>query len=444
MKDPDTLITEYQKAGDYILGIPKFAGKNSPEDTGALLALLCGDAFAPERADGPKIIHIAGTNGKGSTSAYLSSILMEAGYKTGLFTSPHLSSLRERIRINGEMIGREDFVSAFRAVLRATQEAKEKGIASHPSYFEFLFLMAMWYFAKKGAGYLVLETGLGGRLDATNSIEKKDLCVLTNIDYDHTEYLGDTIEKIAYEKAGILMKGVPVVFDRSSSEAAGVIEKRAAELNCRCYGLKPEDISLSTVNKEGIDFCLSCEYYRSVTLKIKQIAAYQAKNAALAALGAHILADPKIGDEEIRKGLLSAQWPGRFEEILPGLILDGAHNPDGIRAFLSSVKALPCEGRRTLIFGVVSDKRYEEMAGLILESGLFDEIDLVPVEGPRGLSTKALEKAFSGAGGPSIKVFDNAKEAVSDCLLRRGGNDSVYAAGSLYLIGELRSAFGKE
>ena len=213
----------YEKAAAYIEEIPKFTTKNKLEHTRKCLDML----GSPDK--NRKIIHVAGTNGKGSVCAFLSTMLEEGGYRCGLFTSPHLMKINERFQINEQMVSDEKFLEAFLKVKELSDRLVEQG-DYHPTYFEFLFLMGMLIFEDEDVDIVVLETGLGGRLDATNSILNPLACVITSISLDHVEYLGDTIDKIAGEKAGIIKKGVPVIFDANNETAAAVIRRRSLDV----------------------------------------------------------------------------------------------------------------------------------------------------------------------------------------------------------------------
>ena len=336
----------YAEAEEYILNIPKFAGKHTLEDTKALLNQMNGNKI------NSRIIHVAGTNGKGSVCAYLRSVLQESGYSVGMFISPHLETMRERICIGSIMISEDEFVSAFEAVMGIV-----KG-KSHPSFFELLFLMAMFYFKEKKPEFIILETGLGGRMDATNCIEKPDVCIITEIGYDHMQYLGNSIEEIAAEKAGIMKAGVPVVFFDKRPESTKVLAEYAKKVQSPTTIIGKDDILNMNINNKSIDFSLHTGYYNYVSLFLDTVALYQVENAALAVSALEILEDDKITPDSIRKGLRAAYWPGRMEEVLPGVYLDGAHNEDGIEAFLETVEKDGCKGNRFLLFSVVSDKRY--------------------------------------------------------------------------------------
>ncbi|MGN1180190.1 MAG: bifunctional folylpolyglutamate synthase/dihydrofolate synthase [Suilimivivens sp.] len=431
----------YREAEQYISDIPKFAGKHTLKDTERLLVMLT------EGKINSKIIHVAGTNGKGSVCAYLRSILMESGASVGMFISPHLETTRERICIGNEIISEEDFVSAFEQVKETVLEddkqcamrGQEPGY-NHPSYFEYLFLMAMVYFKKKAQEYIILETGLGGRLDATNCIKDKKVCVITEIGYDHMQYLGDTLEKIAGEKAGIMQRGVPVVFLDKRSEVTNVLEKYAEKVQCPVHLVGKDDISEVNIGNKTIDFSLRTGYYNYVGLSLNVAALYQTENASLAVCAAEILSreDDRIGTESIERGLLMAHWPGRMEEVIPGIYLDGAHNEDGIEAFLNSVEKIPCDGRRLLMFGVVADKQYEKIIKQIAESNLFSEVAVTVLESDRSASLDRLREIW-GQYRIYCSFHQSAEEAYHHLLSDRKDADIIYIAGSLYLIGQMKT-----
>ena len=398
-----------------------------------------------------KIVHVAGTNGKGSVSAFIASCLRAAGFSVGLFTSPHLTDIRERMVVDGVMISEEEFLSCYDRVREECAEAERDGLP-HPLYFEFLFLMAMLWFRQKSPDYLVLETGLGGRLDATNAIPDIEIAVITRIGLDHMAYLGDTIPQIAGEKAGILRKGRPAVFLSDPDEAFQVIRAKAEEI-----GAAPEIVDASmwevhSMDQNGIDFSIYNRYDKTLRVTLPLLALYQCENAALAVTACRILlgdtgreASPQV-DRILEKGLSAMVWPGRMEEILPSVYLDGAHNPDGMRAFLESVLAVSerdtresREVRRFLLFSCVRDKMYREELRMIRESGLFTDIAAVPMEGARALSAQELrDEIGKNAGGIRFHQMDNAEDAVRRLILHRDDDMEIFAVGSLYLIGEIR------
>lgn len=424
----------YEEACEYILDIPKFAGKHTLADTKEMLGQLTGSRIES------KIIHVAGTNGKGSVCAYLQSILRAAGFHVGMFISPHLETMRERILYDGEMIPLESFVKAFELVREESDRKKEK----HPSFFEFLFLMGMCYFKEKEPDYIILETGLGGRLDATNCIAKPKLCVITEIGFDHMQYLGNTLVEIAGEKAGIIKPGTPVVYLDKREETSRVIKQTAAVLETPAIAVKKSQIGRPVMRKKSIDFSFGNGYYRYDNLILRTTAAYQTENASVALVAARSLKEERIDDEAVRKGLYDAFWPGRMEEILPHVFLDGAHNEDGIEAFLTSVSAANTEqekaaGKRLLLFGVVADKQYDKMIGRIATSQLFSHIAVTVLASDRSASIDKLKVAWAQYKTADCSFHESAEEAFHYIQSIQKEADTIYIAGSLYLVGQIKT-----
>lgn len=418
---------DYREIVNYIEEIPKFTVKNPPEHTKELLKRLGN----PQ--DSIKVIHVAGTNGKGSTCAYLASMLKEGGYRTGLFTSPHLVTINDRFRINGENISDEDFIESFLRVKQVIDEAKEDGLA-HPSYFETLFLMGVDYFYRKKVDYLVLETGLGGGKDPTNCVEHPLACIITSISIDHVQYLGDTIPAIASEKAGIIKPGVPIIYDGHVKEAAPVIEKRAKELDSPVYALKPEQYKLQEQNRDGITFLFEGE-----ELHIPYIAEYQMMNASLAYFTMKKLQPIHgISDETLKEGIRKVSWAGRMETILPGVIVDGAHNADGVAQFVKTVAQFRKDNRVILLFSAVSDKEYEKMIRLICEQIKPDAVIATQIQGERQILAENLAGLFRKYGADEVYAESEVPSALRKALkLQQGG--MVFCVGSLYLIGEIKA-----
>ena len=260
-------MTAFEQAEQYINEIPRFAGKNTVEDTGRLLSIA-----GCEKLPFP-VIHVAGTNGKGSVCAFLASILKESGRRVGIFTSPHLVDIRERIRIDDEMISKDRFAEMFREVQALTEKGKKEGL-SHPSFFEYLFLIAMLYFREEKPDAVILETGLGGRLDATNSVRRPALCVITEIGFDHMQYLGNTLAEIAGEKAGIIKQGVPVIFPDRRPETTEVLKNRVKEMGSWAVLLEKSNILDVNTGNKNIDFSLHTGYYNYVGLSLQTMALY--------------------------------------------------------------------------------------------------------------------------------------------------------------------------
>lgn len=428
-------IDSYGAAQEYISATPKFTKKNSMENTGKFLAHLGNPA------QNCKILHVAGTNGKGSVCAYLSTVLRKAGIRCGMFVSPHLVTMRERFVIDGEMVSEREFVEAFHTVKKQLDNLPQdlQRIAYHPTFFEFLFFMAMVLFDKKGVEYVVLETGLGGRLDATNAVSHKDLCVLTSIGYDHMEYLGDTLPEITGEKAGILRPGVPVVYPVKQPDVTQEIEEYAAKIGAKTFPLQKTAIKEIKILDKTIDFSLHLNYYDYIGFTVSTSALYQIENASLAAVALGVLQDSRITVTTLQDGIRETFWEGRMEEIFPGVYLDGAHNIDGIRAFLETVKIHPCRGKRKLLFSIVRDKQYREAAKAIAESGLFNEIGVVALSEERGLPLQALEELFGQYTGVKVRVYDTLETAFQGLVSYKTDGDRMYIVGSLYLAGEVKA-----
>lgn len=426
----ETTFETYGAAVDYINATPKFTTKNSMEDTARFWARL------GYPAKNGKILHIAGTNGKGSVCAYLCSVLRKAGISCGMFTSPHLVTMRERFVINGEMVSEADFLYAFRVVM---EEVKRLAPAYHPTFFELLFFMAMVLFEKYGVEYVVLETGLGGRLDATNVVEEKKLCILTSIGYDHMEYLGETLPLIAREKAGIMRPGVPVVYPEKQEGVSRVFEEYAKEIGAKSFPIGKAAIKEIKIRHKTIDFSLHLHYYDYIGFTVSTSALYQVENAALAASALALLNDRRITVSALQDGIREMVWEGRMEEILPSVYLDGAHNVDGIRAFLETVKLHSCAGRRVLLYSSVRDKQYTKAAALLAQAGLFDEICLVPLQGERALPLTRLTDSFGQYTGFDTKAYETLDMAFAELLAQKNDGDEVYIVGSLYLAGEVKA-----
>lgn len=431
MKDNANAST-YETVEAYIYDIPKFTKKNAIGHTEQLLEKLGNPGMQR------KLLHVAGTNGKGSVCAYLNNLLVEAGKHVGMFTSPHLISMNERIRIDGEVVSEEEFVEAFCKVNNMLGLLPEK--IPHPTFFETLFLIAMCIFEKRDVEYIILETGLGGRLDATNVIKHPLVTVITKIGLDHVEYLGDTIEKIAWEKAGILKKGTPVVYLETYKEAAGVIEEQALLKGAIPEKITEKTFQIKNFKNKTIDFCYKSRYYDYVTFTVPTCAFYQVENISLALRAFEcIMEKDQIKLETLKKAVRNTRWEGRMEEITDGIFVDGAHNEDGIRAFLETVSHLPCSGRRLLLFSVVSDKDYQHMIHALMETSLFEQIVAVPLQDARGLSLEHLKENFSFCHEAAVEYFATVEEGFSYAVSAKKQEDMLFVAGSLYLVGQIKT-----
>lgn len=426
----------YTEAVDYIETIPKFTVKHPPEHTRELLSRLGN----PQ--EGIKIIHVAGTNGKGSVCAYLNAMLLAGGKKTGLFTSPHLVRINERFQINGEDVSDEQFLDAFLKVEKAAKEYEAEG-EGHPSYFETLFLMGMLIFKEAGVEYLVMETGLGGRLDATNVVEKPLACIITSISRDHTEYLGDTLEAIAGEKAGIIKAGVPVIYDASQPGPASVIAAKAKEMGSPAWPMEPSFYEMKTQSREGITFTFAYPGGEKAELVIPYVAKYQMMNASLAFYMMHILQDVHdIPKNVLAEGLSKIKWPCRMEMAAPGVIIDGAHNEDGIAQFVSTAGYFAKENEITILFTAVADKHYHEMIGEICEGIHPSHVVATQIDGSRVVPAEVLAEDFRKAGCTDICAEPEIGAAYEKALGKKGSG-MLFCVGSLYLAGELKAYLAK-
>ena len=447
-----------ERAVDFIYEIPKFTTKNSLDHTRQLMGLL-GD---PGR--GRRVIHVAGSNGKGSVCCFLYSMLLAAGKSAALFTSPHLTDIRERFQVNGELVSEQVFFEAFGEVKDASAKLVQK-TGRHPTFFEFLFAMGMVIYEKADVEYIVLETGLGGRLDATNSFSSPLLTLITSISLEHTEYLGDTIREIAGEKAGILKPGVPVFFDAGDPEAEAVIRARAAKFGCPCTGVLSETAAagrkisgmaenrrehtlsgsagadrkmfqICEITGNHIDFSLFSAYDKRTEWSIPFSAPYQAQNAALAVAAMQSLG--LMEDAVIQKGLLASRWPGRMQEVRPGIYLDGAHNPAGISAFLDAVKQIVREDPYPplLLFSMVKGKDIETSAAMLTGEIPWEAIAVSRIPDDRGMAPGEILEIFQEDGRPA-SGYEDCREALRAMCGRRKPGQKLFCTGSLYFIGAL-------
>lgn len=432
--------------------------KNSLEDVRDFLEVL----GHPDR--GIPAIHVAGTNGKGSVCAFLTSMLSAAGYKTGTFISPHLVEVRERFLIDGTGVEKSVFENAFEEVLKASRRMEKRGYC-HPTFFEFLFYMAMVLFKNEKVDVMVLETGMGGRLDTTNVVEKPSACVITSISMDHTQYLGDTLTKIAREKAGIIKNRAPVIFDDRQREISAVIEGHAFRIGSPRYPVGREDYRVEAVGDEGLDVSARMITGDRIHLNIPFEAFYQAENAMLAVRTLDVLRwegnmltecwtgqkelakEPEnsgfwnITNEQITVGIKKTRWPGRMEQAAAGIYLDGAHNPGGISAFLETAREIQERtGRKPyLLFGAVTDKDYRNMAEQLSRGLDWAAVGVVHINSERSLSAHGLAEEFRKTASCEVIAYEDTRSALEG-MRERSRDELLFCAGSLYLIGEIKAS----
>lgn len=412
------------------------------------------------RLDNPQetlsVIHVAGTNGKGSVCRFLYEILESAGYKTGLFTSPYLQTFHERIQYHGTCISDEALNQYTDTVTKAADEMVVDGFES-PTEFEIITAIAMTYFAAKKPDFVILEVGLGGRGDSTNVIERPLVDIITSISYDHMDRLGDTLEKIAYEKAGIIKTGVPVVsmvpHDESLKEAAKVIAREAYEKKAIFYDASRYPIVMERSDKDGSVFSTRIEDVDFPHLAISMCGEHQVENALCALAAIEILRKSgiiKLDREQLDDGFLKARQPGRFEVFsiddgvseaassskMTMVVLDGAHNQDGMESLVKTVD--DCfYGKRVLsVLAMLQDKAVDSMLDLALSLGE-DFIATTP-DNQRKLPAKDLAEKIQRKG-KHCQVAEDAKDACILAMKQRQKYDVVVFAGSLYMIGKIRS-----
>jgi dihydrofolate synthase/folylpolyglutamate synthase len=379
---------------------------------------------------GGRFIHVAGTNGKGSTCAMIASALRVSGLRTGLYTSPHLVDPRERIQIDGEWISEQVWTAAFDEVHGAVESllARDR-IDAHPSFFETLTAMAFVAFARFGVEVVVLETGLGGRLDATNVVNP-EIAVITPIDFDHEAFLGSSLESIAAEKAGIIKAGRPVVFAGQRPPAFGILEHRALEMEAPVTlssEWRVEDLHLE---KFGSRFTLCRD--EEIPIRCPLAGEHQVENArtAVAALDIFGVSAAAIGE-----GIARVSWPGRLERISanPDVILDGAHNPAGARALAAYIGRFFGDEPVRIVYGAMRDKAISEVINILFP--LAAEVVLTAPDQPRALNPKSVADS---ADHPNIRIAETIGGALR---IVRENPMTTFITGSLFLVGEARAAY---
>jgi dihydrofolate synthase/folylpolyglutamate synthase len=332
---------------------------------------------------------------------------------------------------------------------------KEYGTEYNPTYFERLFFMGIYIFAKAEPDVTILETGLGGRLDTTNVIKNPAITVITEIGFDHMAYLGNTLEAIAGEKAGIIKENIPVVFSDRKSEVYGVLEQKASQMHAKAYPVSKKDYKINEIKKKSIDFSVTNLYDNYVSLLINTTALYQVENAALAYRACEVLKSDRcldrLSDKSISNGIFKMHWMGRMEEVMPDIYIDGAHNEDGIEAFAQSLEAkVPMDeiDKCVIVFSVVKDKEYDKMIQMLCKLKFVTDFIITHIPGERGANLEELkalfEKNCEKGNSCNIYTYDNIEDAIKKSIILKGEKGRVYIVGSLYLAGIVENIFRRQ
>lgn len=433
MPDKGGIFINYQQAMDYLERAHLYGSKLGLEGISGLLEELGN----PQKM--LKFVHVAGTNGKGSVSAYLAGILHAGGARTGLFVSPYVVSFGERIQVDGMEITETEFADAMTEVAGADKRAQFK-TSREATVFELICAAGFLHFLKKGCDIVVLEVGLGGRLDATNVIGAPEAAVIASIGYDHMEQLGYSLPEIAAEKGGIIKKGCDVVLSGQDGVVEATIENICNGKNSRLYIADATKAALQAMSLKGLVF----DYGGYKGLETSLTGLHQLKNAVTAVKTAELLYEKgyNTGEEQIREGLKKAYMPGRMETLSekPVFIVDGAHNPNGVHCLMESLDALFPSKKITFITGVLADKDY--FAGIkdaIARAKRF--YTATPPSG-RALSAQELYNVIKKETDVPVTACGTPAAAVRTALDEAGENDIICAFGSLYQVGEIRACFG--
>lgn len=434
---------DYRQALNYIENTGKFGSRLGLENVSRLLDIL-GNPHRDLR-----IIHVAGTNGKGSTCSFINSMLIYQGYNVGLYTSPYLEEFNERIKINNVNISDEDLAQSVSRVSDAIGQMIEEG-CDHPTEFEIITACAFLYFRDRDVDFAVIEVGLGGRLDATN------VCIplvsaITSISMDHTEYLGDTLARIAFEKGGIIKNKRPVVLYQQSDEVESVISSICSERDSELFITENDKIEYISegMSSQSVNLEVMGHFYSGIEISLP--GRHQARNLAVALSVLRLLEISsdisQVDTEALYRSIRETRWPGRMEVIKtePLTIIDGAHNPDGAAILSESVDRYLVGKKINLVFGMLRDKDILSVAKLLAVRA--DRIIITEPESPRAASSAEVHgiilEALRGEDVPDITEIPDIEEAVRHGQSMAGDGEAVIYAGSLYMIGRVRSLLRK-
>ena len=428
----------YKQSIDFLNSIPKFGKKNGLNNIKALLNELGN----PQKE--LNYIHVAGTNGKGSVCAYISNILVTNQYNVGLFTSPHLIKYNERMKINNNSISDKELIKYISIVKEASQSITKKNY-DFPSFFEFILCVAICYFKDNNVDFIIMETGLGGRLDATNIIPNPIVCAITKIGMDHVEILGNSIEMIAKEKAGIIKNKSNVVYLKQDTKIDSIIEDYCSKMNASLLKVDKDEIKILNNRNKTIDFSLNTSYYNYKRLTINTIAKYQTENVAIALAVVKFLERKnhiKILDINIPKAVKHTRWQGRMDVIRDNLIIDGAHNVDGMKNFVSSITELSKNKKLVILFSCTKDKAYEDMIKALCRANI-DTIIITEINTIRKIEINELENCFKKYTNSKILIEKNITSAFNKLNNYNNMDYLMCCVGSLYLIGDIYKIINK-
>ncbi len=422
-------MTSYQQTVEELFDLQKYAIKLGLDN----IAALTRELAHPEKKY--PVIHVAGTNGKGSTCLYLAEILRTHGYRTGLFTSPHLVDFRERIRVDGELIGRKEVINFW-------QEIKSTVLERKATFFDTTTAMALYYFARQAVDVVVMETGLGGRLDSTN-IVPAEMAVITPVGFDHQKQLGDTLSEIAAEKAGIIKPAIPVFTGRQPQAALDVLRKVCEQRKSVLY-VMPDETQIKYQPGGRGGFQLETAGMK-IAGRLPQPGRFQVENLALAVNAAAYFMERrgrKLMTETVERSLSAMRWPGRLERIRrqPDVFFDVSHNLPGIEASMEVLREEAVPGKRYLLLGLVNDKDMGRIVRYL--SPLFDAITVTEPQSHRRQEGELLYRAFR-SHTQNVKLIKDLFRAYESSLSMLGKNDTLVVMGSHYLVGALKARVDK-
>lgn len=435
MKSGDKM--NYDECVKYLLSIPFFGQKAGLNNIRQLLKRLGNPQEYLE------FIHVAGTNGKGSVCAMLSCIYVEAHVKVGLFTSPHLIKINERIKINNIDISDDLLVEIVGKVKKNIDNMVKDGY-NHPTFFEVLFAISLVIFKQEEVDLAIIEVGLGGRLDSTNIISHPLVSVITPIDYDHIGVLGDTIEAIATEKGGIIKDECPTVLYSEKKTVNDIIESICYEKKSKLYKVLQKNYKISKSTHKSIDFSLNTKYYKYEGLHLNTGALYQIKNFSIVASTLNVLNEKfHVNPEKIYSGIQKFKWPGRMEVLDNGLILDGAHNENSIKAFVDTMNTHYKDKRLNILFTVMKDKAYCDMIRVLSNCKSINKIIITKVNNDRNADVNLIKKAFEEHNVRKVIIEEDLIKAFYSNY-KKNDKEILCCVGSLYLIGEVKKLWQED